>query len=108
MTIEIDVPSSGGIYFGTVGFGGWAIDQNGPLASVSVSIDGVPFPGASYGVNRPDVCAAFPGYAGCPNVGWNFMLDTSLVANGNHTLAVTATSAAGQSSTVSRNFTVAN
>ncbi len=109
MTITIDAPSaSGGPYFGTVGFGGWVIDQNGPIASVSVAIDGVPYAGASYGGNRQDVCAALPGYQGCPNVGWNFVLDTTLIANGNHTLAVTATTNNGQSSTVTRSFTVAN
>jgi uncharacterized protein (TIGR03437 family) len=109
MQIYIDAPTAkGGPYFGTVTFGGWAVNKNGPIGSVSVSIDGIPFTGASYGTSRPDVCAALPGYAGCPNVGWSFVLDTTLVANGNHTLAVTATSAAGQSSTVSQNFTIAN
>ncbi len=109
MTIDIDSPwTSGGPYFGGVMFGGWVVDQNGSIASVSVAIDGVPFPGASYGGNRSDVCASLPGYPGCPNVGWDFFFDTTLVANGNHTLAVTATTNGGQSSTVTRSFTVTN
>jgi hypothetical protein len=107
--IDIDAPSTnGGPYFGTVVFGGWALNKNGPIASISVSIDGVPFSGASYGTPRSDVCAAFSGYAGCPDVGWTWLLDTTLIANGTHSLAVTATSATGQSSTVSRSFTIAN
>lgn len=111
MTINIDTPAtSGGPYFGTVVFGGWAIDLNAAIVSVGITIDGVPFPGAAYGVHRPDVCAtaAFRGYPGCPNVGWDFALDTMLVVNGNHTLAITATSVTGQSSTITRTFTVAN
>ncbi len=109
LSIDIDAPSpTVDFYSGTVNFSGWVLDRYGPVSSVSVAIDGVPLPGASYGAARTDVCAAFPGFAGCPNVGWNFPFDTTLLANGDHTLAVTATSAAGQSSTVSRTFTVDN
>jgi hypothetical protein len=95
-------------FFNTAIFGGWAIDKNGPIITVKISVDGVPFGTASYGVSRPDVCAANPGTPGCPNVGWDIAVDTTLLSNGVHTLAVTATTPAGQSATTTASFTVTN
>jgi hypothetical protein len=109
ITIAIDTPnaqSSG--FFDSVVFGGWVIDKNGPIATVKVAVDGVPFGTAVYGVSRPDVCAANPGSPGCPNVGWDIGLDTTLLSDGVHTLAVTATTPNGQSATATASFTVTN
>ncbi len=109
MRINIDNPnSSSGNLSGRAGFGGWAISDIAAISRVSLAIDGIPFGNAAYGGNRSDVCAAYPGRPGCPNVGWNFPLDTTMLANGTHTLAVTATSSGGQGSTVSTTFTVSN
>jgi hypothetical protein len=77
------------------------------INSVTISVDGVPVGLANYGLSRPDVCAAFPGRAGCPNVGWSFLLDTTMLANGSHMLAITAQSG-GQRSTIGANFVVGN
>ncbi len=107
--INMDHPAvNAGSYSGVQNFGGWAIDQSGRITSISAAVDGIPFSGATYGSYRPDVCSALPGFAGCPYVGYNFGIDTSLLTNGNHTLAITATSATGQNTTVSRSFLVAN
>ncbi len=109
MKISIDKPSSQSTAFsGVTGFGGWAISDIAAITSVAISIDGVSFGNATYGGNRGDVCAAFPGRAGCPNVGWDFYLDTTLLANGTHTLDVTATSSGGQSTTSTASFKVSN
>jgi hypothetical protein len=109
MRIDIDNPSPQSTSFsGTVGFGGWAISDIASITNLAISIDGVAFGNTSYGGSRPDVCAAFPARAGCPNVGWNFLLNTALLANGTHTLEVTGTSSGGQNTTVARNFTVSN
>ncbi len=109
MRINIDSPnSSSGNLSGSVGIGGWVISDITAIARVSLAIDGIPFGNAVYGLKRPDVCAAYPGRAGCPRVGWSFPLDTTLLANGTHMLDVTATSNGGQSSTVSTSFTVSN
>jgi hypothetical protein len=109
MTIAVDVPSSSGTPLsGSVGLGGWAIDNIAAISQLAIAIDGVSFGMATYGGVRSDVCAIYPGRAGCPNVGWNFFLDTTLLADGTHTLTVTATSAGGQSSTQSRPFQVLN
>jgi hypothetical protein len=88
-------------------FYGWAINDNAAIASVAITVDGVPYGTAQYGASRPDVCTAYPGRAGCPNVGWSFTLDTTQLADGNHTLGVTAM-ASGGTSTASVNFTVGN
>ena len=107
--ITIDSPSLNSSNFsGVAGFGGWALDKQSAVASVTVAIDDVPYGSASYGGTRNDVCAVNPGYPGCPNVGWNFAVDTTLLANGTHTIAVTATTTSGQSSTTTSSFVVAN
>ncbi len=109
LKISIDQPrAQNATVIGLTSFVGWAIDDNGPIKNVAISIDGVKKGFASYGGNRPDVCAAFPGRAGCPNVGWAFFLDTTLIADGAHTLAVTGTSATGDQLTLSAPFTIAN
>jgi hypothetical protein len=109
MTIDIDTPNSHSSPFsGSVGFGGWVISSIAAIERVSAAIDGVPAGNANYGASRPDVCRVFSGRAGCPNVGWNLAIDTTLLANGPHTLAVTATSSGGQSSTATATFSVSN
>jgi hypothetical protein len=109
MHLFIDAPSAQSTAFnGTVSFLGWAVDDVTAISQVAFAIDGVAFGNAVYGASRPDVCAAYPGRAGCPNVGWNLTLDTTSLADGSHTLAVTATSADGQSSTLASSFKVAN
>ena len=109
VTIGIDRPiSTSGAFSGTAAFGGWALNQtNGiAIAAVKILIDGVVNGVATYGGGRPDVCNVFPGRAGCPNVGWNYLLDTTVLANGAHQVEVTAISTNGQQATVSSSFTV--
>lgn len=107
--IAIDRPSSQTPAFTVLGsFGGWVLNPNSAIAAVSIAIDGVPFGNAIIGGARTDVCNANPNSPGCPNVGWNFAFDSTLLSNGTHTLSVTATTAAGQSSTHSSSFIVGN
>jgi hypothetical protein len=88
---------------------GWAIDDSSPISSVSIAVDGVrQVHNATYGGARPDVCAVYPGRSGCPNVGWSTTIDTTLFSNGTHTLAVTATTPFGQSSTTNTSFAIVN
>ena len=61
---------------GTTAISGWALESVnsvGPnaVSSATVSVDGNPVGTATYSIARPDVCAAFPGRPGCPNVGWS-------------------------------------
>jgi uncharacterized protein (DUF1800 family) len=97
ITLAIDQPNAqSNIFSGFAGFGGWAIDDSSSISSVAIVIDGVAFGNATYGGNRPDVCVVYAGRAGCPKVGWNYGLDTALLATGAHTLQVIATAANGQ------------
>jgi len=107
--ITIDRPSvQGGSSSGVVNAYGWAIDDYEAVTDVTISIDGVPYGSAAYGASRVDVCGAFPGRAGCPNVGWNFVLDTRLLSDGAHVLGVTSATAGGRHSTVTCQFSVSN
>lgn len=90
--VQVDAPGPNNIYSGQQMFSGWAIDNTSALSSVNVTIDGVSY-AAKYGGARPDVCNAYPGRAGCPNVGWSFGIDTATLADGLHTLTVTAMTA---------------
>ncbi len=105
----IDNPSpQAGPLSGVVGVNGWAINPYSQIASVAVAVDSVPMGNATINGNRPDVCAVYPGIPGCPNVGWNFSLDTTLLADGVHTLAITVTPNGGQAYTQTSQFQVAN
>jgi hypothetical protein len=107
--IGIDRPSAAnGPITGTAALGGWAISDNGTISQVSIAVDGVTVTNAVYGGSRMDVCNAFPNRQGCPGVGWNALLDTTLYANGTHVLDVTAKDATGKTATASTTFTISN
>lgn len=106
--VDIDNPSpQTGPLSGDATLSGWAIDDASAISNVAISVDGTVIGNASYGASRPDVCAVFPGRAGCPNVGWSYRLDTTRLANGAHTLSILA-SGANSRSAVSTVFTVNN
>ncbi|HMJ62661.1 MAG TPA: Ig-like domain-containing protein, partial [Bryobacteraceae bacterium] len=106
--ITVDSPARAGLASGVVNAYGWAMDDYEAVTGVAISIDGVSYGSASYGTSRGDVCAAFPGRAGCPNVGWNFMLDTTLLSDRAHVFGVTTTTTSGRHSTVTSPFSVSN
>jgi len=108
--IQIDTPNGTlkSPYSGAAHFGGWLYDSFTSIRNVSVSVDGIPFGPASFGGPRPDVCTSTSVSPDCPNVAWDFLVDTTLLSNDLHTLSITATTAAGQSSTASKQFTTAN
>jgi hypothetical protein len=107
--MSIDIPGSTSIS-GVANFAGWAAGDTDTIADVQISVDNVVLGDAYYGNNRPDVCKAFPTLIGCPaaNVGWSFAIDTTLLANGPHTVEATATTAGGVNLTTSKAFTLAN
>ena len=57
-------------------------------------------------MNRQDACNAIGNWPGCPNVGYDYWLNTTQFANGSHTLTVTTTTAAGRVASASVQFTV--
>ena len=71
-------------------------------------MDGILNGVAVYGGTRTDVCAHFPSGGGCPNVGWNYGLDTAPFGNGSHALGIRVLAADGSVYTMSQMFAVAN
>jgi hypothetical protein len=107
--LYVDQPSSSNIAVsGIAAMEGWAISDNAAIREINIAIDGVAYGDAQYGVARPDVCQVYPNRPGCPNVGWSFLLDTRVLSNGPHTLALTAASVLGQHWTVEKPFMVSN
>ena len=109
-SVHIDMPASGATVSGTATVAGWAIDNASTagtaVGSVQVLVDGTPVGAATYGVNRPDVCAAYPGRPGCPSVGYSYSLNTATLTPGSHTVTVTATDSASPPDTGSATVTV--
>ena len=107
--IYVDTPNAANpLLSGLVTFRGWAFNSNSVMSGLTISIDGGLPVSAIYGASRPDVCAVYGNQQGCPNVGWTLPFDTTYLTNGSHTMAVAATTASGQSYTVSTSFSVSN
>lgn len=104
----IEVPAWQGTYFGTQTLAGWAIDSTSAIAAVNISIDGVSYGPAQYGLSRPDVCSALGNDPGSPYVGWNFPFDTSLLDDGPHSMTITAITTDSRMSTAMITFSTAN
>jgi hypothetical protein len=66
---------------------GWALDNVG-VVSVEVLIDNQKIGDAAYGIARPDVAVVWGSFPNGANAGFRFSIDTTLLANGDHTLAV--------------------
>jgi hypothetical protein len=96
-SVNIDIPAPNAAVSGTTLVTGWAIDNTFAIGtaispnSVQVKVDGYIYGMAAYGGDRADVCSAYPGRAGCPNVGFNFELNTAALSPGTHTIIVSAT-----------------
>jgi hypothetical protein len=74
---------------------GWVLDT-AHLGSVEVSVDGDPVGSLPVNGARPDVCAVYPAYDGCPGVGFDGTISAPQLADGcPHLLRVTATDADG-------------
>ncbi len=110
--LGIDAPSAGVTYHGVVSFAGWAVNDTSPIIAFNGYIDALPIDAyaVAYGAARPDVCApaVYPGRPGCPNVGWSYLADLSVISNGSHTFSLTAIAANGQIYTAVIPFVVAN
>jgi hypothetical protein len=108
----VDVPSHNQTVSGTaVLISGWALDAS-RVVSKTFTIDGQPLTllGALQTVSRSSVCSAHPEVPdpNCPNVGWRGYFNSTLYANGSHTLTATFVDAAGNASTFNRLFVIGN
>jgi hypothetical protein len=85
----LDEPVSGAAISGNaVQVGGWLIGTS-PIAKVDVLVDGSFVGSATYGLSRPDLPQALPGQS--EDVGFDYLLDSTTLANGAHNLSVKAT-----------------
>jgi hypothetical protein len=110
----IDTPGQGETVSGTIINFGWAlvpqpriIPTNG--STIDVYVDGVFRGHPVYNNNRPDLAALFPGLRNSNGAVGYFMLDTTTLSNGLHTIAWVIRDDIGQTSGVgSRFFRVQN
>jgi hypothetical protein len=109
-TVHIDAPSAGSVLSGIATISGWALDNTSAvgtaISNVQVKVDGIAVGNATYGISRPDVCNAYPGRIGCPNVGFSYPLNIAGLSAGSHTITVSATDADGTPDIGSTSVTV--
>jgi hypothetical protein len=111
----IDTPSQGGTVSGNafVNFG-WALTQNPNSiatngSTIAVLVDGVNLGHPAYNQYRSDIATLFPGLANSNGAVGFFYIDTTLLANGIHTISWVATDSAGHTDGLgSRYFNVLN
>ena len=88
----IDTPASGEVVSGTIVNWGWALTpQPGVIpadgSTITVLVDDVPVGRPTYGLARSDIVSLFPNYQNTTSAVGFFVLDTTTLANGLHTLA---------------------
>jgi hypothetical protein len=99
----LDAPVADAEVSGTVALHGWALDNKG-VAAIELVIDGgAPIP-LTYGASRPDVCAVWPGYAGCSDVGYSGSFDAGALAPAEcgHVLEINAIDGDGNQRIIAR------
>jgi hypothetical protein len=110
----IDTPGQGATVAGTVTNFGWALTQQPNKiatdgSTITVIVDGQVAGHPAYNQYRSDIATLFPGYANSAGAVGFFMLDTTLLADGVHTISWVVNDNAGRGDGVgSRYFTVQN
>jgi hypothetical protein len=90
---SIDTPGIGATASGSVTNFGWALTPNNggttckvPPAGVQVSLDSGPLQPVAYGDARSDIAGAFTGFTNSNAAGGHFVVDTTALTNGAHTI----------------------
>lgn len=78
---------------------GWALDNVG-IAQIEILVDGQKVGEAIYGLSRPDIGAAWGTFPNAAHSGFSFQIDTTRLANGDHTIAVRLLDAAGNATVI--------
>jgi N-acetylneuraminic acid mutarotase len=111
----IDTPAQGQSVSGSAyNVFGWALTpQPGTIptdgSTLQVYVDGVPLGHPTYNLYRSDIATLFPGYANSDGAVGLFVLDTTTLSNGIHTIAWAVTDDLGRSDGIgSRYFWVQN
>lgn len=74
---------------------GWALARDG-MAGIEVMLDDTPLGVVHYGIARPDVGAAFPGWDGAARGGYTFHCPARALPDGEHVVKLIARSLAGE------------
>jgi hypothetical protein len=92
----VDAPAPGAAVTrgSTVSVAGWALAPE-DLATVTVELDGTQVATLPVNGSRPDVCAVYPDYAGCPQVGFTGSVSLAGLDACVHVLRVVATTTSG-------------
>jgi len=106
---NIDLPRNGLLYNGVIQVTGWALDWEG-VSNVQVLVDGTPSGNAVYGLARTDVFELnyYPGYPNFVGPGYQYALDTRLLANGEHFIDVIVTDLLGSTTYIGKKRIVVN
>ena len=110
----IDTPGQGETVSGTIVNFGWALTPQPSIipingSTIDVYVDGVYRGHPVYNNNRSDIAGLFPGLRNSAGAVGYFMLDTTTLSNGLHTIQWVVTDSAGQTSGIgSRFFRVQN
>jgi hypothetical protein len=111
---SIDTPAQGGTASGSAyAVFGWALSPRGSIpasgSTISVFIDGTNVGHPVYNNNRADISALFPGYANSNGAIGYYILNTTTLANGLHTISWVVSDNLGNSEGIgSRFFIVQN
>ncbi|MFT8316348.1 MAG: NlpC/P60 family protein [Clostridium sp.] len=84
----IDTPRAGSFLSKSTLIGGWALNKSG-IKEVQILVDGKFKGRAKIGISRPDVAKVYPAY-GSKTSGYNYILNSSSISQGSHTIAVKA------------------
>jgi hypothetical protein len=110
----LDTPAQGGTASGGAYMvWGWAISPRGTIpangSTITVFVDGQARGNPIYNNNRADIAGMFPGYANSNGAIGYFVLDTTTLANGTHTISWVVSDNLGNTEGIgSRFFTVQN
>ncbi|HSF42420.1 MAG TPA: hypothetical protein VLT87_21635 [Thermoanaerobaculia bacterium] len=104
---DIDLPRRGLLYNGVVQASGWALDWEG-VNTVTILVDGHAIGDATIGFARAEVPSLYPGYPESSAAGWEFSLDTTKLANGQHFIEALVTDNFGATTYVGKRRFVVN
>jgi Bacterial Ig domain len=96
----VDQPDADAVVGTRIAITGWALDPAG-IRGVEVQIDGVPH-AANFGIARPDVAQAKPGFPDSARAGFSFEGDFADLPPQRHEVAVVATNRAGLATVLAR------
>jgi hypothetical protein len=100
---DLELPGSNQPMNGVFPVTGWALDDE-DVAYVEVMVDGLAMGNAVTGVHRPDIAHRFPSDPDAEDSGFIRMLNTTVLNNGIHVLAVRVVDNEGASRVIGRRF----